>query len=75
MNNRINLLFDSETLEGVKKCQRFLREKKTTTTIKWLIESSLIYIEEGKVSPIVELCHKNKEQINAQRTDLHNQVH
>lgn len=71
MNNRINLLFDEDTLEGVKKVQLFLREKKTTTAIRWLIESSLIYIDEGKVSPIVELLHGNKDKVNAQRTDIH----
>lgn len=70
MNNRINLLFDEDTLQGVKKVQAFMRERKTTTTIRWLIESSLIYIEEGEVSPILKLLHENKEQVNAQRTDI-----
>jgi hypothetical protein len=70
MNNRINLLFDEDTLQGVKKVQAFMRERKTTTTIRWLIESSLIYIEEGEVSPILKLLHENKTQVNAQRTDI-----
>ena len=70
MNNRINLLFDEDTLQGVKKVQAFMRERKTTTTIRWLIESSLIYIEEGEGSPILKLLHENKTQVNAQRTDI-----
>jgi hypothetical protein len=70
MNNRINLLFDEDTLQGVKKVQAFMRERKTTTTIRWLIESSLIYIEEGEVSPILKLLHENKTQVNAQWTDI-----
>jgi hypothetical protein len=70
MNNRINLLFDEDTLQGVKKVQAFMRERKTTTTIRWLIESSLIYIEEGEVSPILKLLHENKTQVNAQRTNI-----
>lgn len=71
MSNRINLLFDEDTTEGVRKVQLFLREKKTTTVIRWLIESSLIYIDEGKVSPIIELLHENKDKVNDQRTDIH----
>lgn len=63
MTNRINLLLEPETTQSIKKCQVFMREKHTTTTIRWLIESSLIYIDEGKVSPIVELLHQNKEAV------------
>lgn len=70
MSNRINLLFDADTLKGVKRIQSFMRERKTTTTIRWLIESSLIYIDEGEVSPILKILHENKEQVNAQRTDI-----
>lgn len=72
MNNRVNLLFDEETMQGVKRIQSFMRERKTTTTIRWLIESSLIYIEEGEVSPILKVLHENKEKVNAQRTDICN---
>ena len=65
MNNRINLLFDDDTIEGVKRVQHFLREKKTTTTLRWLIESSLIYIDEGEPPPILKLLHENRDQINS----------
>lgn len=70
MKNRINLLFDDETMLGIKKVQAFMRERKTTVTLRWLIESSLIYIEEGNVSPILQLLHENKERVNAERTNI-----
>ena len=66
MSTRINLLLDNETATAIRKVQLFMREKKQTQTIRWLIESSLIYIEEGKPSPILELLHKNKEKLRCQ---------
>lgn len=61
--NRINLLFDDELFEQIKKIQTFMREKNTTRTIRWLIESSIIYIDEGQVPPILKLVHENKEKL------------
>lgn len=72
MTTRINLLFDKETFQAVKKVQAFMHERKTTTTLRWLIESSLLYVQEGDVSPICKLLHENKKQVNAQRTDIFN---
>lgn len=66
MSNRINLLFDDETYVVIRKIQRFMRQKKTTQTIRYLIESALIYIDEGQPSPICKLLHENKEKIYEQ---------
>lgn len=66
MSIRINLLFDDETARAIQKVQTFMREKKQTQTIRWLIESSLIYIEEGQPSPILKLLHENKDKIRCQ---------
>ena len=66
MNRRINLLFDEETALAIRKVQLFMREKKQTQTVRWLIESSLIYIEEGNPSPVLELLHQNKDEIRCQ---------